>query len=112
MGSGFAHSHEGGDVPHEHPDTGPASFGRMEKFTARPNGEQVPLVKTEPQTFDVFVLDSALVYDGHGNLRPISPDDDIGTSLQADHMERTFGMRAVVHDLRTRALSSKPGGEK
>lgn len=103
----LVHSHEGGDVPHEHPDTGPACFalGRK-KHTARANGEQFPLIKTEPQTFDVFVLDSALVSE-NGKLRPITPDDEIGTNFQADIIERKFGMRANVVDLRTRRAAHR-----
>jgi hypothetical protein len=66
------HSHEGGDAPHEHPDTGPASFTLgKQKLTARPNGEQFTLVSREPEFFDVFVLDSALVNGEDGNLRQI-----------------------------------------
>jgi hypothetical protein len=63
------HSHEGGDTPHEHPDTGPACYtidkddwfrttglrgGGRKKFTARPSGEQLPLIPREPMTFDVI----------------------------------------------------------
>ncbi len=52
----FSHSHEGGDVGHEHTNTGPAAFtidkdewaaatglrgGGRKKFTKRPAGEQM-----------------------------------------------------------------------
>lgn len=68
------HSHEGGDVPHQHPDTGPASYtidkdewyratgltgGGRKKFTAKPSGDQFPLVALEKwQTeFEIIVCD-------------------------------------------------------
>jgi hypothetical protein len=59
----FVHSHEGGDVPHQHPDTGPARYtidkdgwlretglrgGGRKKFTVRPTGEQFPRLELEP----------------------------------------------------------------
>lgn len=110
MGPDLVHSHEGGDLPHSHPDTGPASFtlGKPQ-MTARPNGDQLPYIKTDPKdlVFDVFVMDSALVPDGHGQLRPIRPDDEIGLPLQASLVERKFGMTARVHDLRTRKASGR-----
>jgi hypothetical protein len=110
-GSEIVHSHEGGDVPHSHPETGPASFLLTKpKFTARATGEQFPYVKTPESElfFDVFVLDSAKVNDHtptkkkpFGALRPIRPEDEIGLPLQASIIERKFGMHARIHDLRT-----------
>jgi hypothetical protein len=116
MGSNFAHSHEGGDVPHSHPDTGPASYtidkdawaratglrgGGRKRFTARPNGEQFPLVPQEPQSFDVFILDSALIAGVDGKLRPITPSDEISGGMVAERMQLQFAMTARVHDMRS-----------
>jgi hypothetical protein len=54
----FSHSHEGGDRPHHHPDTGPACYtidkddwlrntglrgGGRKKFTKNPRGQQMPI---------------------------------------------------------------------
>jgi len=67
----IVHSHEGGDRPHCHPDTGPASYtidrddwlratgmvgGGKKQFTARPLGPQLPLhpVESEKQSFEVI----------------------------------------------------------
>lgn len=72
--SSFEHSHEGGDVPHSHPDTGPASYtidkdewlratglkgGGRKKFTAKPTGEQFELIPrtAEESTFEIVVCD-------------------------------------------------------
>lgn len=123
QGSAFFHSHEGGNVPHEHPDAGPASFtidkdewarktglkgGGRKKFTARPSGEQFPLVASEPVTFEVFVTDSALVQGEDGNLRPITPEDDIsGGGNISESLRQKFGMRANVVDLRTRRAAHR-----
>lgn len=74
-GCTFAHSHEGGDVSHAHPDTGPSSYtidkdewaartgmrgGGRKKFTAEPTGEQFDATiprTAEQQTFEVIVCD-------------------------------------------------------
>src|SRR6185369_12939685 len=70
--SHLVHSHDGGDVPHTHPDTGPASYtidkdewaratglrgGGRKKFTTTPTGEQLPFVARTPeeQQFEVIV---------------------------------------------------------
>lgn len=70
--SHFSHSHEGGDVPHQHPDTGPAAYtidkdewlratglrgGGRKKFTAKPSGEQFPIVELEDwqKSFEIVV---------------------------------------------------------
>ena len=71
----FEHSHEGGEVPHTHPDTGPSSYtidkdewfartglrgGGRKNFTKAPTGEQfaVSVPRTvEEQTIEVIVCD-------------------------------------------------------
>lgn len=70
----FTHSHEGGDRPHRHPDTGSATYtidkdewrrqtgmvgGGRKKFTKRPTGEQLPLVTLTPEEthFEVIGFD-------------------------------------------------------
>src|SRR5690606_38998209 len=65
----ITHSHEGGDTPHEHEHAGPACYtidkdewfratglkgGGRKKFTARPDGPQLPLIPREPITFEVI----------------------------------------------------------
>lgn len=71
------HSHEGGDVPHEHPHTGPACYvidkdrwaartglkgGGRKKYTNKPSGPQLPYVERTPEqdTFEIIVCDSSL----------------------------------------------------
>lgn len=68
------HSHEGGDQPHSHPDTGPASYtidkdewfqatglrgGGRKKFTATPNGEQFEVIPRAPEedAFEIVFCD-------------------------------------------------------
>jgi hypothetical protein len=61
-GSKFSHSHEGGDVPHQHPATGPGCYtidkdawfratglcgGGRKKFTAKATGECLPIRELE-----------------------------------------------------------------
>ncbi len=78
--SSFEHSHEGGGVPHKHPDTGPATFvidkdewhaatgldgGGRKKFTHKPTGPQLPIAELEDwqRTFRVVFVDEYT--DGH-----------------------------------------------
>jgi hypothetical protein len=68
----IVHSHSGGEIPHTHPGTGPASYtidknewqkatglrgGGRKKFTAKPSGQQMPLVaRTEEEnTFELIL---------------------------------------------------------
>lgn len=68
----FFHSHEGGDEPHAHPDTGPACYtidkddwlratgmrgGARKKFSVKPTGEQMPVVALEDwqKSFEIIV---------------------------------------------------------
>lgn len=42
------HAHEGGDRPHQHQDCGPAFYGyRKPTFSAKPKGDQLPIVELE-----------------------------------------------------------------
>lgn len=70
-GERITHSHEGGDIPHQHPDTGPAAYtidkeewfratggvagGSRKTFTKTPEGEQLPRVELEDwqKTFEI-----------------------------------------------------------
>lgn len=100
--STFSHSHEGGDVPHTHADTGPAVYtidadqwfretgmrgGSKKKFTAKPTGEQMLAIKrTDAEnTFDVVV---GKPYDGQTGHGP-------GLALPL-RMIHTFGLKARV----------------
>jgi hypothetical protein len=77
------HSHEGGDQPHQHEHTGPASYtidkdewlkatglrgGGRKKFTAKPSGEQMPVVELEDwqKSFEVVICAPPKVYVGEG----------------------------------------------
>jgi hypothetical protein len=79
----FSHSHEGGDVPHQHPDTGPASYtidkdewflatglrgGGRKKFSAKPSGEQFPIVELEDwqRSFEIIVGSPPKDHQGEG----------------------------------------------
>lgn len=82
-GRQLVHSHEGGDSPHQHQDTGPASYtidkdewaaatglrgGGRKKFSKTPNGEQLPNMDLEEwQTkFDVIVCKTPAEFKGNG----------------------------------------------
>lgn len=44
----IVHAHDGGEMPHQHPNCGPAFYGyRAPKFSAKPKGEQLPWVDLE-----------------------------------------------------------------
>jgi hypothetical protein len=79
----LVHSHTGGDRPHKHPDTGPASYtidadewarstglrgGGRKKFTQTPTGDQFPIVELEEwqRSFDIVVLASPEHLGGQG----------------------------------------------
>lgn len=74
QGSTIEHSHDGGDVPHSHPETGPGSYtidkdewfratglkgGGRKKFTSAPTGEQFEFIArtAEESSFEVIVCD-------------------------------------------------------
>lgn len=62
-GEKIVHSHEGGDIPHKHEHTGPATYtidqddwsratdgvagGGRKRFTQKPEGEQLPRIELE-----------------------------------------------------------------
>lgn len=71
----IAHSHEGGDGPHEHADevhrTGPGNYtidskewaratgmhgGGKKRFTPEPTGPQLPLIIVEPPQINVVIV--------------------------------------------------------
>lgn len=99
-----AHSHEGGNVPHQHEHTGPASYtidkddwhratglrgGGRKKFTAKPTGEQFPIRDLEDwqKSFEVVVVG------------PPSPHIGTGPGIApAVRMIKQFGMTARVRD--------------
>ena len=79
----FSHSHEGGDVPHQHPDTGPAAYtidkdewsrktglrgGGRKKFTVKPTGEQMPIIELEDwqKSFEIHVAPPPPGHQGEG----------------------------------------------
>ncbi|HYZ88313.1 MAG TPA: hypothetical protein VE620_03350 [Myxococcales bacterium] len=81
--SKFSHSHEGGDRPHQHPETGPASYtidkddwlrttglrgGGRKTFTVKPTGEQLPIVELEDwqKFFELIIGDPPADYRGEG----------------------------------------------
>jgi hypothetical protein len=100
-GQQFAHSHEGGDVPHTHPDCGPACYmisrngwltaggirpGKR-KLTRRPTGEQFPLIETDAPVFAVIIGD------------PPAPPGWVGTGggmFAAERMIVAFQAKAIV----------------
>ena len=100
----FEHSHFGGDVPHTHPNTGPASYaidkdewfratglqgGGRKKFTAKPSGEQLQTIPrtAEENTFEIHVSDPPPGFVGTG-----------GGLQAAARMVLAFGMTARVID--------------
>lgn len=75
-----SHSHDDGDVPHRHPDTGPATFtidkdewfmatglkgGGRKKFTKKPSGEQLDYIEPTQDELTFRVLICAAYTDEH-----------------------------------------------
>lgn len=106
--SRFEHAHEGGDVPHRHPDTGPGSYtidkdewfrrtglrgGGRKEFTGEPKGERLAVIPLTPEecTFDVIVYD---VPEGHVGVGGISAIDRVSLA---------FGFRPIVIKARDRS---------
>lgn len=104
LGSSLQHSHEGGDVPHSHLDTGPAGYtidkdewlratglsgGGRKKFTKAPTGEQFPVIPRTPEesSFEVIVCDPPAPpgFTGEG-----------GGHHAVARMVLAFGLRPVV----------------
>jgi hypothetical protein len=103
------HSHPGGGVPHLHPETGPSFYGhRQPKITKRPTGEQFEVVAMteEESSFEVVVMDSALVSTAKG-LVPIgnTPLKSLGFPA-AERMMTGSRLKCIVRDER----SNKPSG--
>lgn len=107
--STFHHSHEGGSVPHRHPDTGPASFtidkdewarrtglrgGGRKTYTAAPTGEQLPIEALEDwqTSFKVIVCKPT--------PRAWGPGPGVALPLR---LVLGFGMTYTVTDGRTPA---------
>lgn len=83
-GEHIVHSHEGGDIPHQHPHTGPASYtidkddwarmtggvegGSRKRFTPKPEGEQLPIVDLEDwqKTFEIHYGNPPAGFNGTG----------------------------------------------
>lgn len=103
----IVHSHPGGNEPHQHAETGPASYtidkdewfaatglrgGGRKKFTKRPTGEQLPIVELEgwQRSFKVVVCDPPAEYIGEGP----------GIALPA-RMVLGFGMHVAAVEDRT-----------
>lgn len=104
----FEHSHAGGDHPHTHPDTGPASYtidkdewlratglkgGGRKTFTAKPMGEQFELIPrpAAESTFEIIVHD------------PPAPPGFTGTGgghSTAARMVLAFGLTPVIRSER------------
>lgn len=113
------HSHEGSSTPHEHPNTGPASYtidkdewaratgmvgGGRRQFTRLPSGEQIgpPIPRSEADnTFQVIYVGDggAAVARGAGRLKRLKPADraqDGGGIPTAMRLIQQLRMKAVV----------------
>jgi len=107
--SDCSHSHAGGSEPHQHPDTGPATYvidrdewaratrfcgGGRKTYTARPIGEQMPRVELDEwqKSFEVIICDPPKEYRGEGP----------GIAL-AERLVQQFRMTYTVTDKRSRA---------
>lgn len=102
--STIEHSHDGGNIPHSHPDTGPASYtidkdewlratgmrgGGRKKFTPTPAGEQFEFIPrtAEERAFEVIACD------------PPAPPGFVGEGgglSAAARMALAFGLRPIV----------------
>jgi hypothetical protein len=100
----FSHSHEGGSVPHKHPQTGPSVYtidkddwfrstglrgGGRKKFTAKPTGEQLPWKELEhwQKSFQIII----------GPRTPETRGEGPGIALPA-RMVLTFGMTFEIKE--------------
>lgn len=111
----FTHTHEGGDVPHTHPQTGPSFFGHrgVRKYAKKIQGEQfsetIPLTEEE-NTFELIVTDSAILSvpvpfgEKVPGLVPIgnTPIEALGFPA-AERMINGFGMKCIIRDERKKA---------
>jgi hypothetical protein len=103
--SKFSHSHDGGSEPHQHPNTGPASYtidrdewrrmtgligGARKQYTFKASGEQLPIValSEDQKAFEVIVVGDGGAAAARGARGPgVAP---------AARMMLQFGMKAVV----------------
>lgn len=102
----FEHSHEGGDVPHTHPDTGPACYtidkdawfaatglrgGGRKQFTPKPKGLRLAVIPrtAEESRFEIVV---------HDPSGPPGFTGQGGGHHAAARMVLAFGLRPVVID--------------
>lgn len=100
----FTHSHEGGDKPHVHNDgtheTGPGAYtidkdewrartgmigGGRKKFTTKPIGPQMPLVRTDAPTMKIVIVGDGGAAAGRGASGP-------GLAV-VDRLQLSLGMR-------------------
>jgi hypothetical protein len=114
--SEFNHSHEGGEIPHDHPDTGPSCYtidkdqwaamtggllgGGRKKFTPEPTGEQMPMRARTPEenTFEIHYCDPPADW---------NPKFSGGGFYAAARMVQAFRMRPVVIDHRGPGAKAK-----
>lgn len=113
----LAHSHEGGNAPHQHPDCGPASYtvdrdawraatgldgGGRKRYTAKPTGDQLPVVPLEDweKSFDVVVVDT------------LPPGSRVtgGAHVATANMALKFKMGVNFHDQRRGPVRARRAG--
>lgn len=97
------HSHEGGDKPHQHPDTGPAAYGRSKPpFTVHAIGQQLPWVELEEwqKSFEIIVCDPSPSKGQEGYI------GEGPGPLPAMLMVNTFRMNFTIRDGRRKAVQS------
>lgn len=100
-GEHILHSHDGGSVPHIHPDTGPSFYGyRKPKVTKKPTGEQFKYVSRsqEDNNFELVITNSALIHaeEPIGNT-PV----ELLKFPAADRLITGSRLRCIVRDERT-----------
>lgn len=86
----LVHAHAGGDEPHQHEHHGPAFYGYgAAKFSARPKGNQLPIVALEDwqRSFEVHYMGTS-PQEGEPGFIGVGP----GT-LPAERMIHGFKMR-------------------
>lgn len=100
----LSHSHEGGDIPHSHPDTGPSCYtidkddwlrttglrdGGRKVFTPEPTGDQFSYIPrdTSECEFEIHIGPNPPDFRGSG-----------GGFYAASRMALAFGMKAKIID--------------
>jgi hypothetical protein len=106
-GPRLVHSHEGGNTPHDHSQTGPGCYtidrdewsartglrgGSRKKFTDKPTGEQLPQRSRtdEENSFDVIIVGDAGAAASRGANGPVANN---GTLLVPERLKQAFGMK-------------------